>query len=194
MTRSANLLDPDAALTGGATATSCSDSLPVTIAEADTFICTIDAALTGDAGEFHTNTVTAIVQDADTNEATDSDSAIVTFADVLPAIVVTKTADPASLPEPGGAVTYAVSIENTSVESVTITNLSDDKFGNLLGPDLNLTGGATATSCNDSLPIVIGATDTFSCSIDAALIGDAGDTHDNTVSRHRRRQREQLGD
>ena len=36
-----------------------------------------------------------------------------TFADVPPTIVVTKTADPTTLPEPGGDVTYTVSIENT---------------------------------------------------------------------------------
>ena len=48
--------------------------------------------------------------------------------------------------------------------------------------DANLTGGATATSCNDSLPITIAAGATFSCEITATLTGNAGDTHVNTVS------------
>ena len=48
--------------------------------------------------------------------------------------MVTKTATPTSLPEPGGNATFDVTVKNTSaVDSVTISSLSDDVYGNLDG-------------------------------------------------------------
>ena len=180
--RFGDLLDVDANLTGGATATSCNDGLPISIAAGATFTCTIDATLSGNAGDSHVNVVSVTAEDDDGTDVTDSDDATVTFADVAPSIVVTKTAAPTSLNEPGGAVTFTVDVENTSAEQITVTSFSDDRFGDLLDVDASLTGGATATSCNDSLPITIAAGATFTCTIDAALTGNAGDTHTNVVS------------
>ena len=53
--------------------------------------------------------------------------------DVAPTIVVTKTADPTEVPETGDEVTFTFEVENTSAESVEITELSDDRFGSLAG-------------------------------------------------------------
>ena len=38
------------------------------------------------------------------------------------------------MPEPGGTVTFAVAVANTSVEPVTLISLADDVFGDLLDP------------------------------------------------------------
>ena len=47
---------------------------------------------------------------------------------------MTKTADPISLPEPGGNATFAVTVQNTSVaDSVTISSLTDNVYGDLDG-------------------------------------------------------------
>src|SRR5207253_1318956 len=47
-------------------------------------------------------------------------------------ISVKKTANPTSLPEPGGSVTYTVAITNTSnVGGVTINQICDNQFGNI---------------------------------------------------------------
>ena len=47
--------------------------------------------------------------------------------DVPSSIAVTKTADPTSLPEPGGDVDYTVVVRNTSaVDDVTINSVIDD--------------------------------------------------------------------
>ena len=180
--RFGDLLGLDADLTGGATATSCNDAPQAAIAAGASFTCTITATLAGDAGDTHTNLVTATAVDDEGNSDSDDDDAGVDFTNVDPAIVVTKTAVPTTLPEPGGDVEFTVDVENTSFESVTVTALTDDMFGDLLGADAALTGGATATSCNDSLPITIAAGVTFSCTIDAALAGNAGDTHTNVVT------------
>ena len=179
--RFGDLLGLDAALTGGATATTCNDALPIDIDASDTFTCTVDATLAGDAGDTHDNTVSATVEDSDANEATEADDATVTFTDMLPTITVGKTANPTTLDEPGGDVQFTVVVTNTSVEPVTITGLVDNRFGNLLGPDANLTGGATATSCNDAPQDLLPVSGTFTCTIDATLTGDAGQTHDNIV-------------
>ena len=64
----------------------------------------------------------------------DTDSATVTFTDVPPTVTTTKTPSAPSVSEPGGTMTFTVEVENTSVEPVTLTALSDDVFGDLLDP------------------------------------------------------------
>ena len=73
-----------------------------------------------------------MVEDDETNSANDSDDATVTFTDALPSLDVTKAASPTSVAEPGGTVTFTVIVDNTSVEPITITSLTDDVFGDLL--------------------------------------------------------------
>ena len=47
-------------------------------------------------------------------------------------ITVSKSADPTTIKEPGGPVTFSVTITNTSADvDVTIDNVVDDKFGDL---------------------------------------------------------------
>ncbi len=182
-----DLLGADTALTGGASATSCNDGVSaITIASGGTFTCTITASLTGDAGTTHTNVVTATAIDNDTGStpATDFDDADVDFTNDDPSVSIEKTANPTTLPEPGGDVVFTVVVTNDSPdESVTITDLVDDMFGDLLGADTALTGGASATSCNDGVSaITIASGGTFTCTITASLTGDAGTTHTNVVS------------
>jgi len=50
-----------------------------------------------------------------------------------PHITVTKTADPTSVPETGGDVTFTFDVLNDGPSAVTITALTDDKFGVLAG-------------------------------------------------------------
>ena len=43
-------------------------------------------------------------------------------------MTVTKTANPTTLPEPGGPVTFTVVVRNTSaVDSITVTSLGDER-------------------------------------------------------------------
>ena len=152
---------------------------PLVIGVASTFGCSFDAVLVGDAsGPDHENTVTADVQDDDGNTATDDDDATVVYTDVLPTLSVTKTAAPASIPEPGGTVTFTVAVTNTSVEAVTVTSLTDDVFGDLLDP-LNPLSNNTCPAQPTAL--AVGAT--MTCSFDAVVTGDAsGPDHQNTVT------------
>ena len=83
--------------------------------------------------------------------------------DVPSSISVTKTANPTSLPKPGGPVTFTVLIDNTSaVDSVTIDSLVDSIHG-----DLNGQGDC-------SVPQTIPAGDYYNCSFTATVSGNAG--------------------
>src|SRR5690606_15395671 len=84
----------------------------------------------------------------------------------------------ASVPESGGDVTYDVTVENTSWEPVTLTDLVDDKFGDLLDGDND---AVSSSSCE--VGQVIAAGSSYTCTFTAAIEGlDAGDEHVNTVT------------
>ena len=98
--------------------------------------CTFDAIFAvpaGVAGGTHTNIFTAKAEDDDGNEGSDDDPEDVTYTDVLPSIIVDKTANPTSVPEAGGPVTFTYVVTNNGTVPVTITSLVDDKFGTLVG-------------------------------------------------------------
>ena len=97
-------------------------SLPQSIPLGGSYSCSFDRSLIGNAGDSESDTVTATASDNEGNEITASDGATFTITDLLPSIDVTKTADPSSLPEPGGDVTFTVRVDNLANEQATITD------------------------------------------------------------------------
>ena len=100
---------------------------------------------------------------------TAQDSASITV-DYLPNIEVTKVADPTTVPETGGEITFTFSVKNKAPENFTLTSLTDDKFG-----DLNGQG-----TC--SVPQTIAAGATYACTIKATLSSDLLKPHTNVVT------------
>lgn len=103
-------------------------------------------------------------------------------------IAVTKTVSPTTVSEIGGSVQFTVSVTNNAdVSDVTLDSLEDlipspsgtnIVYGDLLNPSSPI----TATTCDDSLPIVIAAGQTFTCTFDVTLgPGDTGDSVTDTV-------------
>ena len=88
-------------------------AVPQTIQPGDTYTCAFSAFVAGNAGDTETDVVTASGTDDDGAPVTDSDDATVTVTGVAPAITVTKTASPSTVPEPGGDVTFTVVVDNT---------------------------------------------------------------------------------
>jgi uncharacterized repeat protein (TIGR01451 family) len=88
-------------------------------------------------------------------------------------INVTKSANPTSVKEPGGPVTYTVTITNTSNVLVTIENVVDDRFG-----DLDDSGG---NGCFD-VPINLAAGASTFCQFTGNVTGAAGTSHVNVVT------------
>jgi hypothetical protein len=125
----------------------------------------------GAPGSTHTNIVTVTAIDNDGATATDNDDAAVTVTNVPSAITVLKTASPGSLPEPGGSVTFTVQVTNNStVDSMTISSISDDRFGTLAGDSDCQVGTTLAPSGSCGF--------TFNRN----LTGNADTSHTNTVT------------
>ncbi|MBP1920999.1 hypothetical protein, partial [Youngiibacter multivorans] len=78
--------------------------IPQTILSGGSYTGTYTVWLSSDSLTAHTNVVTATAVDNYGTVATDDDDETVTFDDVAPMIRVTKTANPASVPETGGNV------------------------------------------------------------------------------------------
>ena len=98
--------------------------------------------------------------------------------DVPPAeLVVTKTADPAEVYEPGGLVTFTVQITNNSVDpgnSVDLDTLLDDVYGDLLDPN---NPNVSENYCNfNELDMNIGANESVSCTFQAQVSGNVSDS------------------
>ena len=145
--------------------------IPQTIAAGGFYQCIFSAAVSGNAGYSETDIVTATAVDDDNTQLTGQDDAIVTITDVSSSIRVTKTANPTTVVEPGGAVQFTVRVDNTSaVDSVTITSLIDSIHGNLNGQ------GACA------VPQTIPAGGFYQCTFTATVSGSAGKVEIDVVT------------
>jgi hypothetical protein len=160
-------------------------ALPQLIPPASFYQCAFSATVSGNAGDSETDTVTASGQDDEgTTAGPANDSATVTVTDVVPVLTVTKEAVPASLPEPGGEVTFNLRIDNDSVagDPVTIDSLTDDIYGDLL--DLTDEGGSaklqSGTTC--TLPQAISPGGFYECTFSAEVTGDPDDSETDTVT------------
>jgi len=142
----------------------------------NTYTCTFTAPFTGNAGDSLTDIVTVTGVDNDNTTVTDTDDATVSLTDVRPTIAVVKTATPASLPEPGGAFTFNVVVTNLSNESVRITSLTDNVYGNIANQ------GTCTTAVGTTLAAAPGPGNTYSCSFTGNFTGNAGDTQTDIVT------------
>lgn len=149
-------------------------SVPQTIVPLDSYICTFPAHLIGDVGTPHVDTVTGAGEDENLNPLSDFDSASVAFDDVLPAVTVTKSAAPTSVNEPGGAVTFTITVTNDVDEELTLDSLADDTFGDLNGQGTCAVPQTLAPSGDTG--------DSYTCSFSAIVNGQPGDTHTNVVT------------
>ncbi|MCB0957918.1 MAG: DUF11 domain-containing protein [Acidimicrobiales bacterium] len=112
---------------------------------------------------------------------------VCTFSNQAPdaTIEVTKTASPTSVAEPGGSVTYTVSVTNTSLEDLWISELEDAIEG---APPIDITqvaGPITATTCDDLVGAQLAFTGpdaTATCTFTVDVAGDDGDVIDDVVT------------
>jgi uncharacterized repeat protein (TIGR01451 family) len=117
-----------------------------------------------------TSTVTATASDGFGNTVQATGSATVDIFGLDTSIAVDKSADPASIPEPGGDVTFTVVVTNTGDDTVTLESLIDDTYGDLDGQG----------TC--SVPQTMGPGDNYQCDFTATVSGSAGDMETSTVT------------
>ncbi|WP_237524182.1 hypothetical protein [Shewanella sp. KX20019] len=174
---------------GDLLADECS-GVSTSIALGGTYTCTFTKFIGGDAGDLHSNTVSATAEDDELDQATGGDSAMVDIRDVPSMITLVKTATPTSVLETGDdpnnysnvSYNFTFSVNAAGVDEVTFSSLTDIPFG-------NLTGECMVDSKNGA-PITPTALSGFmllpgqyaSCDITKGLQGNAGETHLNTAT------------
>lgn len=147
----------------------------------ETLSCSFEAAVLGNAGDIHKDTVSAsgLDQRLPPNRISGADDATVAITDVVPEITVSKTASPENVLEPGGLVTFQVTVSNTSIASsdpVTIDTLNDER------PSPGGTVSSLQGMGDCSIPQTIPAGDSYSCSFTAMISGNSGDSETDLVS------------
>ncbi len=110
--------------------------------------CSFTLDVTGDPGTSVGDTVVVAGTDDDDVAVSGQGSETVDVTGIASSLQVTKVADVASVPEPGGPVTYTVTITNTSdVDAVTIGSVVDSVEGGApfaAGGDCPSSGGRRA--------------------------------------------------
>jgi hypothetical protein len=88
-------------------------------------------------------------------------------------LVVTKTAEPTMVFEPGGEVTYTVDVLNDAeFVSVTIDSVDDDIYGDVAS---TTNTAINSTTCDALLGTELGPQESASCTFTADVTGDFGD-------------------
>jgi hypothetical protein len=146
-----------------------------TLAPGESYQCTYSGRVSGAPGDTVTNIVTAVGRDDDGGLVFGLSAASVEVIGTGPApssIEVVKTANPVTVREPGGDVTFDITIYNTSsVDVVRLFELNDSVYGNLLAQNL----------CPPPLPLFPGR-DPYRCSFTAEVSGSGGYEERNTVT------------
>lgn len=151
-------------------------SLPQSLdAGGGTYECSFTASVTGTAGDFETDIVTATGEDDDGAAVTDTGAATVQIiADGAPPapsdLRITKSPAPSQVTEPGDDVQFSLQLFNDSSDNtITVDELEDSVHGLLDG----------VGSC--ALPIVIAPDSSAACQFTAFVGGDGGDSELNIV-------------
>ncbi|MCB0172464.1 MAG: hypothetical protein KDJ97_18105, partial [Anaerolineae bacterium] len=136
------------------------------------YTCQFTETIAANFGDVsHVNTVTVTAADDDNNSTIAEDTATVTFIDTPSSLVVSKKANPTSVPESGLNVFFSVMVTNTSpVDNIAVNSIFDDKFNEIGG------------SCISKVPTSIGPGSQIICSFFGWVEGDEGTTHTNTVT------------
>lgn len=151
-------------------------ALPQELLIGQEYHCAYDISFMGDVGAMLAEIVRARAMASDDRLVpADHDFAIareITITNILPALVVDLTSDPANLDEPGGTVTYTVEVGNVGLEALELTSLVDGE-GSL--------DGLGSCQLSPTFP-AIAVGESYSCTFDAAPTGNGGDVVERTVT------------
>ncbi|WP_257982812.1 hypothetical protein [Shewanella sp. GutDb-MelDb] len=174
---------------GDLLADECS-ALSTSISENGTYTCTFTKFIGGNAGDLHSNVVSATAVDDELDQATGNDSAMVDIRDVPSSITLVKTATPTEVLETGDdpnnysdvSYNFTFTVNAAGVDDVTFSSLVDVPFGILTGDCMvdSVNGNPIADTALSGFVLEPG--DYASCDITKSLQGNAGDTHLNTAT------------
>jgi len=164
---------------------------------ADTYTCTFELALNGNAGVSQQDTVKATVMDDENDTASDEDNASVSLTGLPSSIQVTKTVSPTTVDESlvGRSVIYTVVVKNTSIADKVTLDVAGfvDRVKVNGDPATGAIAAITNLDCNgdgvgDGLPITLdtpgeeGDHDTITCTFSMTVSGDAGDLVNDLIT------------
>ncbi|MCA1683925.1 MAG: Ig-like domain repeat protein, partial [Actinobacteria bacterium] len=104
--------------------------------------------------------------------ACDDPAEAVVVTNVVPTIDIVSTATPLTRPEPGGTFTFDVVVTNPTAETVTISGLADNVYGNL----------STRGTCTTAIGTVLAPGATYTCSFLGEFAGLAPVAQTNTTT------------
>ncbi len=162
--------------TNPAASNTCDDLIGDVLAPgASSAPCSFDGTFTGTAGQSQTDIVTVLGTDGNGFTANDTDDATVTLQP-QPQIEVVKTATPLSRPAPGGTFTFSLVVSNPGTNSVTITALTDDIYGNIG------TSTAAGNTCDDLIGDILAPGASAPCSFEGTFTGASGASQTDVVT------------
>jgi uncharacterized repeat protein (TIGR01451 family) len=153
---------------------SCTTAVGTVLLPNGTYQCSFTGRFTGQGGASQTDTVTVTVVNPEGLTAQAQAQATVVLTSVPPTVTVQKSADPTSKPVPGGTFTFTVVVTNTSNQTVTLTQLFDNVYGNLDGKGTCKVGGTLAPAP--------GPGNTFTCQFQGSFTSDVGASQTDTVT------------
>jgi hypothetical protein len=147
--------------------------------------CTFQFTLpfTGVEGAHQTDTVQVTGTAADGNSAYGEDEETVLLTAPIdtttPGLVVTKTATPDRIDEPGGTFTYRVTVQNTLGTDATLTGLTDAIVVDGKAQTASSLNGKG--DCKTGVVIKPGAANAYTCTFTREFTGNAGDRETDQV-------------
>ncbi len=165
------------------------------------YLCSFTAVIGGNAGDVHSNTVTAYAEDNEGDLAQNSDGATVNINDVPSAITLEKIAKPTEVLETGDDLdvwrdvdyTFEFCVKEFLDDGVTprvddvlfdgeADGLTDDKFGDLTAECMVDTLNGSPLTPVALVDFMLSPGDCASCEIPEQLQGNAHETHTNVAT------------
>ncbi len=148
--------------------TSC--QVPQTLAPGATYRCTYQALIEQNSGTYPIQ-LNATVADDDNSTLALNATTTLELTNLPSSLLVTNRANQTTIAEPGGDITFQVTVKNTSaVDTVQLTAVVDDRYGNL------------AAACSPALPATLAPGTTATCLFVGTVSGAVGSVHTNEVT------------
>jgi len=112
--------------------TLCAGVVPTTLPPGESIICSFTKVISGDVDTILRHQTTATARDDDGQTISDSTQSAIGITDTPATLKITQLAEPSGVAEPGGMVTFTMTIRNSSpVDEVTIHQVEDSHLGDI---------------------------------------------------------------
>lgn len=140
----------------------CAGVLPTTLAPGGSIVCAFTKTMSGDVETILRQQTTATARDDDGQMVSDSTQSAIGITDTPASLKITQLAEPSGVAEPGGVVTFTVTIRNSSpVDEVTINQVEDNSLGDI------------SAGCHPMLPTTLAPGARMSCRFSHFVGGNA---------------------